>query len=100
MEYLLSKTPNQCLSHAEALQGKITISVPDTSVVELDIYEKYNEVYPDLVIEYDKTVVDVEGAYKINFYEVDKDTLEEEGTDLTDVKPYFTQLTAANSYTL
>ena len=100
LEYLLSKTPNQCLSHAEALQGKITISVPDTSVVELDIYEKYNEIYPDLVIEYDKTVVDVEGAYKINFYEVDKDTLEEEGTDLADVKPYFTQLTAANSYTL
>ena len=100
LEYLLSKTPNQCLTHAEALQGKITISIPDTSVVELEIYEKYHEAYPDLVIEYNENVVDVEGAYKINFYEVDKDTLEEEGTSLEDVNPYFSQLTAADSYTL
>ena len=100
LEYLLSKTPNQCLSHAEALQGKITIKVPNTSVVELDIYKKYSEVYPDLTIEYDESVVNVEGAYKINFYEVDKDTLEAEGTPLEDVNPYFTQLTAADSYTL
>ncbi len=100
LEYLLSKTPNQCLTHAEALQGKITISIPETSVVELDIYEKYHEAYPDLVIEYNENVVDVEGAYKINFYEVDKDTLKEEGTSLEDVNPYFSQLTAADSYTL
>lgn len=100
LEYLLSKTPNQCMTHAEALQGKITISIPNTSVVELDIYEKYNEVYPDLVIEYNENVVNVEGAYKINFYEVDKDTLESEGTSIEDVNPYFSQLTAADSYTL
>mgnify|MGYP003290946724 CR=1 FL=1 len=100
LEYLLSKTPNQCLSHAEALQGKITIKIPNTSVVELEIYEKYNEVYPDLIIEYDENVVDVESAYKINFYEVDKDTLESEDTPIEDVNPYFSQLTAADSYTL
>ena len=53
--------------HNQALSGKITINVPDTSVIELDIYDKYKDHYPNIVIEYGNNV-EVEAASTINFF--------------------------------
>jgi hypothetical protein len=40
------------MSHAEALTGTVTISIPGVTVSEYDIYEKYHNYYPDLNIVY------------------------------------------------
>jgi len=53
--------------HNEALSGTIKISVPGTHVIELNIYDKYKDRYPNITIEYDDNV-NVKEAYKINFY--------------------------------
>lgn len=87
--------------HNEALSGTITIAVPNTSVVELDLYNKYKDIYPNITIEYDDTVVNVEEAYKINFYPGSTDNEFVEGVGgITNLLPGYSTLTAKGASTL
>ena len=79
------------LTQAEALTGKIFINIENSSVTELQIYEKYHELYPNLTFEYGSKV-NVEGAKKIEFYRVDKNDLKDMGS-INDLQPYFIALT-------
>ena len=69
LEHLLTLNTNYgAIPHKDALSGTITIAVPNANVVELEIYDRYKNLYPNVTIQYDKTVVNVKEAYKINFY--------------------------------
>ena len=76
---------------ADALTGIITINIPESSVVELDIYNRYHSIYPNLTFAYGENVT-VKEAKKISFYDVDKDKLDS-GTVIENVSPYYTALT-------
>ena len=64
--------------HGEALSGIITINIKGATANELEIYEKYIKIFPNVKIQYSN--MDVESAYTINFYRIDVDTLGEDGT--------------------
>jgi hypothetical protein len=87
--------------HNEALSGTIKIAVPNTNVIELDIYDKYKDIYPNITIEYDTDVVNVKEAYKINFYpgSTDNEFVESVG-GVNNLLPGHSTLTAQNAYTL
>ena len=87
--------------HNEALSGTIKIAVPNTNVIELDIYDKYKDIYPNITIEYDTDVVNVEEAYKINFYpgSTDNEFVENVG-GVDNLLPGHSTLTAKGAYTL
>jgi hypothetical protein len=90
LDYLLKKTPDDGLAHADALKGHITINI-EAKANELALYEKYHNLYPNVEIEYgDK--VDLVDAYRIRFYSVDIANLAAD-TDITKMSPYFTALT-------
>ena len=87
--------------HNEAFSGTITIAVPNTNVVELEIYNKYKDIYPNIIIEYDNTVVNVEEAYKINFYPGSTDNeFVESVNGIENLLPSHSTLTATEAYTL
>lgn len=87
--------------HNEALSGTIKIAVPNTNVIELDIYDKYKDIYPNITITYDTDVVNVEEAYEINFYpgSTDNEFVESVG-GIDNLLPGHSTLTAKNAYTL
>ena len=86
--------------HDEALSGKITINIPDVSVVELTIYDRYKDLYPNVTIEYGNNV-DVEEASTIKFYPgtADKEHVEDIG-GVTGLVPGHFTLTARDAHTL
>lgn len=97
LEQLLTKTPvgDNVTGHAEALTGEITIDIqrPGSgkySVDELDIYNRYKEVFPNIVIKYSEKI-DVTEAYKIKFYYTDYNALPDTGVE--NLTPYFEILT-------
>ena len=98
LDYLSTKIVEGVKTHAEALTGKITISITG-QVNELSIYEKYKNIYPNIEIQYDTSKVTVEGAQRISFYSVDYNTVIETGS-LDNINPMFTTLTANEQYTL
>ena len=55
LDSLKSKTPKQDLTPATALTGKIIINVP-CKINEYDLYKKYVNTYPNLIIEYGSNV--------------------------------------------
>lgn len=97
LEYLMTKSILDSSKPAEALTGKITLQLNGVTANELELYKRYVDVYPDLSIEYGPGVT-VEGAHRINFYYVDKDSLGDSG--ITGLTPYFSVLTANNESTL
>ncbi len=102
LEYLKSKTiMGGATRPAEALTGRVTINIANPSgdkytVNELEIYRKYADVYPDLIIEYGSNI-EVEGAYTINFYYTD---INEVPDDISILTPYYSKKTANNEETL
>ena len=97
LEYLQTKDlKNGVNGHAEALSGTITLDIDGASADELEIYQRYAKIYPEVKIKYSGRM-DVEGAYRINFYRIDVDSLN--GGDLSDIEPYFSALTDG-SYSL
>ena len=97
LEYLKGKNLIDSSKPAEALTGKITLNLSGVTANELEIYKKYVDTYPDLTIEYGSGVT-VEGAHRISFYYVDKDSLDDSG--IANLTPYFSVLTANNEKTL
>ena len=91
LEQLMTKKPlkgNQEVSTATALSGTIEISVPAT-VNQFKLYQKYNSIYPNVNIVYDKDVIGEDNlisAHKVEFYNVNNITEETEAyyTVLTD----------------
>ncbi len=51
----------------EALTGTLIINVPNATVSEYDIYQKYHSIYPNLNIVYGDNI-NAAPAYKINFF--------------------------------
>jgi hypothetical protein len=102
LEYLLAlNTKRDDPTHQESLSGKITIAIDGVKVDELAIYEKYVNVYPNLILEYDKNKVDVDEANRINFYPgaTDKDYVENIG-GIEGLVPGHFKLTARKAHTL
>ena len=105
LEWLQTKgiAKEGCTKHAEALSGTIHINLPkmagDTKVkvVELDIYERYADIFPNITITYG-TDMDVEGASRIEFYRIDTETMSQ--MDIANVEPYFFSLTAQGANSL
>lgn len=97
LEYLQTKTFMEGTKHADALSGTITINIEGASVDELEIYQKYIDVYPNVEIKYGSKM-NVEGATKVNFYRIDVDSLGNGSLD--GIEPYFSALTANQLYTL
>ena len=90
LDYLLTKSTYDNKMHGESLSGTITIALSsDYSVNELEIYEKYHNLYPDLNILYSGGI-EVEGAHRIYFYP----------SDLNGVSPYFIGVTSGKKYSL
>lgn len=79
----------------DALTGTITIDIPDSSVVELEIYEKYHSIYPNLEFVYNKENVSVSEAKRIEFYDIDEKSLDS-GILIEHVNPYYFALTDNN----
>lgn len=101
LERLLTlNTTNEAPPHNEALSGTITINVPNTSVVELEIYDKYRSIYPNVVIKYGDNV-NVEEASTVNFYPgtADNEYVESVG-GVEGLTPAHFSLTAKNAHTL
>ena len=88
------------LPHKEALSGTIHINIPEARVIELDIYDKYKDFYPNIVITYGDNM-EVEEANQINFYSgaADKDYVESVG-GVQDLTPTKFALTAKDAHTL
>ncbi len=78
LEYLQTKTFMAGTKHGEALTGTITLKIAGASADELEIYERYIDIFPDVKIKYEDMTV--EGASKINFYRIDVDSLGANGT--------------------
>ena len=97
LEYLMTRSLIDSSRHAEALTGSITIDIEGASANELEIYKKYVDTYPDVKISYGSKVT-VEGAYRINFYYNDINSLPEGG--VANLTPYFSVLTANKEKTL
>jgi hypothetical protein len=95
LDYLMTKNILDGTSHAEALTGTITIDIEGASAVELEIYQKYVDTYPDVKIKYGPKM-SVEGANRINFYYTEYT----EGVDPEKLTPYFSVLTAKQESTL
>ena len=87
-DYTLNLVP------ADALTGIITIDIPDSSVVELEIYETYHSTYPNLEFVYGKNV-SVSEAKRIEFYDIDDERLSS-GVLIENVSPYYFALTDGN----
>lgn len=92
LDYLMVKRPTtQNGNPANHLSGTITIYSKNggISVEEIDIYKKYNTIYPNITIKYGEGI-NVAEAYVLNFYNLE--TITEE------TSPYFTvKGTARNS---
>lgn len=74
----------------EALTGTITINVPNKTINEFDIYQKYHFTYPNLNIKYgDNSKENLQSASTIKFYNI------ENVTDTTE--PYYTVLSNGES---
>ena len=89
LELLLTKSPkkNQVdVTRASALTGKITLAV-SAAIDQFALYEKYQKDFPNLIIDYDETIVgdNLVKAHKIEFYNTP------EITDQTE--PYYSVLT-------
>ena len=97
LEYLMTKSYADSFTPAEALTGKLTLSIPGVKVNELAIYKKYVDVYPDLEIAYEN--MDVEGAQRVNFYYADIGSIKEE-EGIEKLIPYFTKMTANDEASL
>jgi hypothetical protein len=95
LDYLMTKNILDGTSHAEALTGTITIDIEGASAVELEIYQKYVDIYPDVKIKYGPKM-SVEGANRVNFYYTEYT----EGVDPEKLTPYFSVLTAKQESTL
>ena len=52
---------------AQALTGTITIKVPNVTVVEYDMYNKYRAMFPNITIKYDESVTTVQRSPTIYF---------------------------------
>lgn len=98
LDYLYTKTYMDGTTATDALNGIITINV-EGKADELALYKKYNAMYPNVKIEYGAKVT-VTNAIRVSFYRIDKKTLEESGSSLAGIEPYFTTLTAPNTYTI
>ena len=101
LEFLLTlNTKVNDPSHDEALSGTITINVPNTKAVELLIYDKYKNIYPNITIKYGSNV-ELEAASTINFYSgtADKEYVESVGSIEGLIPGYFTR-TAAGVHSL
>lgn len=98
LDYLYTKTYMAGTTVADALNGTITINVSG-SADELALYQKYNAMYPNVKIKYGSKVT-VTNAIRVSFYRVDKKTLEESGSSLSGIEPYFTTLTGPNTQTI
>ena len=87
--------------HSESLSGTIKVSIPNTKVIELDIYNKYKDYYPNITITYDDSKVEIEKAYVINFYPgaTDQEYVESVGS-IDGLTPGFTTRTATAVKTL
>lgn len=96
LDQLMTKKPlkgNQQVSVVTALSGTIEIAVP-AKVNQFELYQKYNNIYPNVNIIYNKEIIGSDNlipAYKIEFYNVNNIT---ENTEA-----YYTVLTDG-SYTL
>jgi hypothetical protein len=99
LDYLSRKKNMDGKTTAEALSGTITINV-DGVADELELYHKYNTLYPNVKIEFgDK--VELTEAIRVYFYrQVDKDSLEAAGGDLSNIEHYFYRLVAPNTDTI
>lgn len=103
LEQLQTKNLLKGSKHAEALAGTITINLDvlangtKIQVNELELYRRYAEIYPNISISYGSNM-DVEGASRINFYRIDSETMS--GMNIADAEPYFSTLTAKDTYTL
>lgn len=102
LEWLQTISGMDDAKHSEALAGTIHINLPEQNgekvkVTELDIYDRYASVFPNITITYGDDMA-VEGASRINFYRIDSITME--GMDIKDVEPYFFSLTAQGAKSL
>ena len=102
LEWLQTKGVMKGTKAAEALSGTIHINLPKRNgekikVVELDIYQRYSQVFPNVTISYGSEM-DVEGASRIEFYRIDTDTMSQ--MDIADATPYFYSLTAKGANSL
>ena len=70
LEKLLKANP-RADNHAQALTGTITVAVEGAMVNQYEIYEKYNKLFPNVIIKYNKDKVTVEGAKTVVFYDND-----------------------------
>ena len=95
LEYLTTRSVIDSTRHAEALTGTITIDIPGTSANELELYQKYVDIYPDITIKYGSNV-NVEGAFRINFFYTEYVST----IDPNKLTPYFSVLTANQEKTL
>ena len=94
LEYL--KTREAIGIKSDALTGTITIDIPGATVVELDIYNKYIEMYPNVKIQYGSNMGEIEGANRINFYAIEYSS----ELDVSQLDPMFSVLTANQEKTL
>ena len=96
LEYLKEKSPRKnstSVNRASALSGTIVIKAR-AKVNQFNLYQKYNEIYPNVTIEYDEEAIgsgNLTKAYKIEFFNTPNVT--------EDMEPYHTVLTDGN-YTL
>ena len=90
LEFLMTKNIIDSATKAEALTGTITINIPNVAANELEIYEKYVDIYPDLEIVFSTDMgSNVIRAHRIKFYRVPY----VEGINATNLTPYYTRLT-------
>jgi len=90
LESLMTKNIIDSATKAEALTGTITINIPNVAANELEIYEKYVDIYPDLEIVFSADMgSNIIRAHRIKFYRVPY----VEGIDVTNLTPYYTRLT-------
>lgn len=92
LDYLMTKnTTTQNGNPANHLSGTITLYSENggIGVEEIDVYKKYNSIYPNITIKYESSI-NVAEAYTLNFYNLE--TITEE------TSPYFSvKGTAKNS---
>lgn len=94
LEFLMSKSIIDSAKPAEALTGQIHINIAGAAANELEIYQRYVATYPDLQITYGDDVT-VEGAYRVNFYYADIDSINA-GAKVEELSPYFSVLTGGD----
>lgn len=93
LEYLKEKSPRKnstSVTRASALSGTIVIKAR-ANVNQFNLYQKYNEIYPNVTIEYDEEAIgsgNLTKAYKIEFFNTPNVT--------DDMEPYHTVLTDGN----